>query len=544
MPSRWKYPRYGEAWGLCQWCGQEYPSSQVWLNPRYGWQCYKCWDGLIQRDQYLQPIFPYEGTRRTPAPPIPVLEGVGASTLEPSYEYFLRDRITGTVYDVHFPPFGIVDGLIVYFTTTLPTLTVSTETDNVWDGLRGITSGWDVYVRNGALATEINPPVDLEIVDGICDFGSIPSNCTINMVDVSTGNLYSVNFSTIPITVTANPGATGAIFNAVQVGNGFYIVLNSVLTAYPAAPTGLIYANDCIAVDELVGAPTTTPGSIPVDDGGGPTPSIPNVSCPTTVITDLGVDFTAVVVVESGDSVVSYLWDYGDGSTETTLTSTVHHDYDATGTYDVIVTVTTASGGTGSSTACPVSVVAGPGDGPPLPGSCIPTFGTGTGTPNSAFEISGTPYTILVGGGPSGQTTVEATVPITVRVKCDAACTNNSGDFWFQMGGTYTSCFCPAGAHTNTHLTLTVYEYTQSDCGDAPIIVATTAHSQGGFDGNYYQSIIGTKGSLQAGRHYVFEASMAPGNSTSAALYDVFLKFSVTDPGLPPTGDTYLGQCC
>jgi hypothetical protein len=282
LPSKWQYPRYGEAWSECQWCGQEYPASLIWLNPRYGWQCYKCWDGLVQRDQILQPIFPYEGTRRTPAPVIPRLEGVGAS-LEPTYDYFLRDRITGIVYEVHFPPFGVNDGgFITYFTTTLPTLTVSDETDNVWDGLRGITNGWDVYVRDGELATELNPiALNLEIVDGICDFGNIPSNCTVLMRDIFTYSVYTVNFATSPPTQTlayAIDSLAPYFFDAVLLTNGYFAVVNGTLEATLVLdPEWVIYTNNC--VDD------TIPGvDIPTTPGGGTEPPTPPTVCVADVL--------------------------------------------------------------------------------------------------------------------------------------------------------------------------------------------------------------------------------------------------------------------
>jgi PKD repeat protein len=352
LPSKWQYPRYGEAWSECQWCGQEYPASLIWLNPRYGWQCYKCWDGLVQRDQILQPIFPYEGTRRTPAPVIPRLEGVGAS-LEPTYDYFLRDRITGIVYEVHLPPFSIVEGgIIVYFTTTLPTLTVSDETDNVWDGLRGITNGWDLYVRNGAIATELNPiALNLEIVDGICDFGTITSLCSVYMQDQATADVYLADFSTTPPTLTLS-GSPGTTFDAVQAGDGWFIVVSgaALFSAVSPPADAVVFSNDCIV------------GGTPIDSGGTgpgitPTPDPPTVTCPSTVITDLDVAFTAVVTLPAGVTAVDYLWDYGDGTTEDTgTTPTASHSYASIGIYTVNVTLTDNFGRQVSAGGCPLTL--------------------------------------------------------------------------------------------------------------------------------------------------------------------------------------------
>src|SRR5262245_24965982 len=139
MPSKWKYPRAGEAWAECSTCGQDYPASQVWLNPRFGFQCFKCWDGLIQFDQVMQPIFPGEGTRKTIDPVTNTLtQGVGNSVadLEPTYSYFLQDRITGDTYEIVIPPMIVgPTGVIIYFTTSAVSVTAATTDEPVYQGI-------------------------------------------------------------------------------------------------------------------------------------------------------------------------------------------------------------------------------------------------------------------------------------------------------------------------------------------------------------------------------------------------------------------------
>src|SRR5262249_54161740 len=151
--------------------------------------------------------------------------------------------------------------------------------------------------------------------------------------------------------------------------------------------------------------------------------------------------------------VTNYHWDFGDGNSQDTgTTPTVSHTYGTSDTYFVILTVTTTTGA-GSSSNCPVSVA---GDGPPLVDSCIPTFGVGTGLPGSAFEIIGSPYAVIPASGPGGETTVFAEVPINVTVRCPDSCFSEGTDFYFQMGGSYTSCFDAVGPWSNSHLSLTV----------------------------------------------------------------------------------------
>lgn len=386
MPSRWKYPRYGEAWAECQTCSQDFPSSQVWLNPRWGFQCYKCWDGLLSRDQILQPIFPGEGTRKTIDPVTnSLLQGAATSVagLEPTYTYFLRDRSDGTVYEVRLVPFFITNtGKLVYLTSSVATVTEATPgtDDDVWDGIR-INGGWSVYVGSGALKTEYqtgNPL--LQIVDGICDFGEIPSNCTVYVRDRISEEVSQVNFSEHPPTVTPIIGELSVpIFDAVLVPSGFYVVLAGSLVATLIPPSGIIYSNACVSGVSVFNSstdqpengvpPVVPPGDVPSSGGGGSDPWPPVMSCPQSVIDELHVDF--MMTTPTGFSIINYHWDFGDGNeTDTGPDPSVSHDYAGEGTYFVVVTATVAPG-SASTPACPVEVVVGC----PAVGSDMTTWG-------------------------------------------------------------------------------------------------------------------------------------------------------------------------
>lgn len=223
----------------------------------------------MQRDQIRQPIFPYEGTRKTIDPLTnTLLEGTGetsAAGLEPTYDYFFEDRITGDIYEVHVTPIAINDvGGIVYFTTSEITLAITDPGEEiVYQGMT-VNNGWDIYVRNGEIATEKRGKNNIGIVNGICDFGAIPENCTIDMLDFASVNVYSVNFDEDPIVPVLNASPTGLVFNGVQVGNGFFVVLNGVLQAYSSPPAGPIYFNECIQIDEQIGGPIPeVPGEPP-----------------------------------------------------------------------------------------------------------------------------------------------------------------------------------------------------------------------------------------------------------------------------------------
>src|SRR5262245_43575440 len=92
--NRIKMPREFISFSLCGTCGLTWPSIEIFYNPRWGWQCPECWDGLISRDQIMRPIFPYEGIRKTTVPGLPAYAGLQSAV----YTRFFIDRL----YDRHY----------------------------------------------------------------------------------------------------------------------------------------------------------------------------------------------------------------------------------------------------------------------------------------------------------------------------------------------------------------------------------------------------------------------------------------------------------
>ncbi len=116
--------------------------SEVWLNPRFGWQCFKCWDGLIQRDQILQPIFPGEGTRKTPGPVTDTLDQ-GAGDL------YVENSDTWSLFTV----FDRADPTILYeFNFSVSPFAFPPTTDDTppVSGFR-LPNEWILYVQEGFL---------------------------------------------------------------------------------------------------------------------------------------------------------------------------------------------------------------------------------------------------------------------------------------------------------------------------------------------------------------------------------------------------------
>ncbi len=193
---------------------------------------------------------------------------------------------------------------------------------------------------------------------------------------------------------------------------------------------------------------------ITVGEAGAPTAVI-NVTPGTTGTETFTVIFDAYgssVVSDCGScSIVSYAWNFGDGTTGTGIT--IEHDYTAAGTYIVILTVTDSNGNTGydtvtitvnepgapyeiTVTATPTEVDPGGGDsaitanvkdaeGNPVTNGTTVTFGTTSGSllATSVLTSGGFATTTLTlsSEGSATVTAVCGSVSDTVIVTCPPA---------------------------------------------------------------------------------------------------------------------------
>lgn len=225
MAQTWRNPYNSYIpWSQCTTCGQDWPSQKVIYNPRFGWQCPPCWDGLIQRDQIDPPVFPYEGTRKTPSPLTNTLmEGISPGSLNQTYNYNLRDRVTGIVYIVHLVPLAIAaNGSLTFTSSATPTLTVGSDPlFPTFDGLKW-TNDFDIYVANGALSTESYDPKRMNILQGVCDFGQQTGPSQFLLYDRShPENIYRVIFhvesdpegAVIEVVRATGPAVGGILLN-------------------------------------------------------------------------------------------------------------------------------------------------------------------------------------------------------------------------------------------------------------------------------------------------------------------------------------------
>jgi len=79
-----------------------------------------------------------------------------------------------------------------------------------------------------------------------------------------------------------------------------------------------------------------------------PAPSVTISVSPNPPLANQRATFTATATPATGHSIVSYLWDFGDGTTQTTTTPTITKTYSGRGTYIVTVTATDDVGQTGT----------------------------------------------------------------------------------------------------------------------------------------------------------------------------------------------------
>ena len=82
--------------------------------------------------------------------------------------------------------------------------------------------------------------------------------------------------------------------------------------------------------------------------GGSGTGNVPPIASFTANCADLACSFDAVASNDPDGTIASYDWDFGDGSSTSELSSATSHDYSASGSYSVTLTVTDDSGETGS----------------------------------------------------------------------------------------------------------------------------------------------------------------------------------------------------
>jgi PKD repeat protein len=106
-----------------------------------------------------------------------------------------------------------------------------------------------------------------------------------------------------------------------------------------------------LTVTDAYGWPASSTTPVIVEDSAAPKASFTVTPTSPVVLTDAVFDASGSTAA-TGRTIVSYVWDFGDGTTKTRTTPTTTHDWVAVGTYPVTLTVTDSAGKQG------VSVVA------------------------------------------------------------------------------------------------------------------------------------------------------------------------------------------
>lgn len=213
------------------------------------------------------------------------------------------------------------------------------------------------YITSNPLVTELTCTISLLGTDGAGH--SISKSVTVDLPAIEPG----IDFVPPTAVITVTPGTAGTepftvIFDAYgstddrgiasyawDFGDG-----TSATGVMPAAHT---YTNPGeyivkLTVTDYWGNVGIALVTITVGEAGAPTAVI-NVTPGNTGVAPFTVYFDASgssVVSDCGAcSIVSYAWNFGDGTTGTGLTT--NHKYTAAGTYNVILTVTDSNGNTG-----------------------------------------------------------------------------------------------------------------------------------------------------------------------------------------------------
>jgi hypothetical protein len=122
-----------------------------------------------------------------------------------------------------------------------------------------------------------------------------------------------------------------------------------------------VYTSDAThALAQVKASSLYSSGAIPVATAAAGTNTAPQVSCPTSTVSGLTVNFTAVASdPDSGDSIAQYDWNYGDLGTATSTSPQASHAYASGGTYTVISNVHDTHGAQASTASlnCTVTVV-------------------------------------------------------------------------------------------------------------------------------------------------------------------------------------------
>lgn len=250
MAQLWRNPyNHYKPWSSCQTCGQSWPSQKITYNPRFGWQCPPCWDGLIQHDEYEQPIFPYEGTRKVNSPVVnSLLEGIAPGSLFQTYIYNFRDRYTGTIYLVHMAPLTISASGVLAFLGAPGTLTPGFDPlQPIFDAMRW-TNSFNIFIGNGNFLTEPwNPlsPNVLNVIQGVCDFGPVGPAQFLLYDRSHVENIYRVIFhedtdpvapGQIEVIRASGPAVGGILLNEASGGGTWSYFINEDQANHDHAP--------------------------------------------------------------------------------------------------------------------------------------------------------------------------------------------------------------------------------------------------------------------------------------------------------------------
>ena len=250
----------------------------------------------------------------------------------------ISDRL---MYRLQYRNFGSYQTLVLNHTVDIG----SDHAGIRWYELRKSVSGWSINQQSTFSPDSYHRWMASAAMNGNGDIGLgySKSSSSLYPAIVATGRLSTDAANAMRVTETTIKPGTG--FQTHSSGRwGDY----TQLTVDPVDDCTFWYTNEYYNAGASSAGWSTFIGSFDLGDCGGGTPNSSPTASFASSCTTLTCDFDGAASSDpdTEDSITDYAWNFGDGGTGNG--ATVNHTYNASGSYNVTLTVTDSHGATGS----------------------------------------------------------------------------------------------------------------------------------------------------------------------------------------------------